>query len=113
MESLTESLDVTIRHKAEFDKLKWESPVRGVRHKYIDQDNLRISLAEYSREMPPHWCEKGHYGYLIEGLMEIEFENETMVYRSGDGIFIPEGSEHKHRGRALSETVLVFFLEKV
>jgi quercetin dioxygenase-like cupin family protein len=113
MESLTESLDVTIRHKAEFDKLEWESPVRGVRHKYIDQAGLRIRLVEYSREMPLHWCEKGHCGYLIDGLMEIEFENEKVVYRSGDGIFIPEGPEHKHRGKALSERVLVFFLEKV
>jgi quercetin dioxygenase-like cupin family protein len=104
---------MTVQYKADFDKLEWESPIEGVRHKYIDQNNLRIRLVEYSKEMPPHWCEKGHYGYLIEGQMEIEYENSKIIYKPGDGIFIPDGPDHKHRGRQLSEKALVFFIEKV
>ena len=104
---------MTIQYKADFDKLEWDSPILGVRHKYIDQNNVRIRLAEYSKEMPPHWCEKGHYGYLIEGQMEIEYKNSKMIYKSGDGIFIPDGPDHKHRARVLSGKVLVFFIEKV
>jgi quercetin dioxygenase-like cupin family protein len=104
---------MTIQYKADFDKLEWEYPVAGVRHKNIDQNNVRIRLVEYSQEMPPHWCEKGHYGYVIAGQMEIEFENETVVCNSGDGIFIPDGPLHKHRGKAISEKVLVFFMENV
>ncbi len=104
---------MTVQYKAEFDKLEWESPIKGVRHKYIDQNNLRIRLVEYSKEMPLHWCEKGHYGYLIEGKLEVEYENGKIIYRSGDGIFISDGSDHKHRGKALTEKVLVFFMEKV
>jgi quercetin dioxygenase-like cupin family protein len=104
---------MAVQYKAEFDKLEWESPIKGVRHKYMDQNNLRIRIVEYSKEMPLHWCEKGHYGYLIEGQLEIEYENEKIVYRSGDGIFIPDGFDHKHRGKALTEKVLVFFMEKV
>jgi quercetin dioxygenase-like cupin family protein len=102
-----------VQYKVEFDKLEWESPIKGVRHKYIDQNNLRIRLVEYSKEMPLHWCEKGHYGYLIEGQMEIEYKNSKIIYKPGDGIFIPEGHDHKHRGRQLSEKVLVFFIEIV
>ena len=102
-----------IQYKVDFDKLEWKSPIKGVRHKYIDQNNLRIRLVEYSKEMPLHWCEKGHYGYLIEGQMEIEYENSKIIYKPGDGIFIPDGPDHKHRGRQLSEKVLVFFIEKV
>jgi quercetin dioxygenase-like cupin family protein len=104
---------MTIQYKVEFDKLDWDSPITGVRHKHIDQNNLRIRLVEYSKEMPLHWCENGHYGYLIEGQLEIEYANETIVYQSGDGIFIPDSSDHKHRGRALTEKVLIFFMEKV
>jgi quercetin dioxygenase-like cupin family protein len=104
---------VTVQYKAEFNKLEWETLLKGVRHKYMDQNDLRIRLVEYSKEMPLHWCEKGHYGYLIEGQMEIEYRNEKIVYRSGDGIFIPDGSDHRHRGKALTEKVLVFFIEKV
>ena len=104
---------MTVQYKAEFDKLDWDSPLEGVRHKFIDQNNLRIRLVEYSKEMTPHWCEKGHYGYLIEGQLEIEYENGKIVYKPGDGIFIPDGSDHRHRGKALTERVLVFFIEKV
>ncbi|MFH1008675.1 MAG: cupin domain-containing protein [Candidatus Latescibacterota bacterium] len=103
---------MTIQYKAPFDKLEWESPIEGMRHKYIGQNELRMSLVEYSKGMPRHWCEKGHYGYLIQGQMEIEYENARIVYEPGDGIFIPSGPDHKHRGNALSEKVLAFFLEK-
>jgi len=40
-------------------------------------------------------------------------KNEKIIYKSGDGIFIPDGSEHKHQGKALTKKVLVFFIEKV
>ena len=102
-----------VQYKAEFNKLEWESPIKGVRHKCIEQNDFRIRLVEYSKEMPLHWCEKGHYGYLIEGKMEIEYGNEKIIYSKGDGIFIPDGSDHKHRGKALTEKALVFFIEKV
>lgn len=62
------------KYKSEFSKLSWESPINGVRHKYFDQNGIRLRLVEYSNNMPLHWCEKGHYGFLIEGNMEIEFE---------------------------------------
>jgi quercetin dioxygenase-like cupin family protein len=104
---------MNVRYKADFSKMEWESPLKGVRHKYMDQDNLRLRLVEYSKEMPLHWCEKGHYGYVLEGQMEIEYAKTKITYGPGDGIFIPDGPEHKHRGKALSEKVLVFFLEKV
>lgn len=104
---------MTVNYKLEFDQLDWQSPVAGVRHKFIEQDNVRVRLVEYSPEMPPHWCEKGHYGYLIEGLLEIEYLDSTVTYKPGDAILIPDGPEHKHRGRVLSERALVFFVEKI
>ncbi|MHB9098286.1 MAG: cupin domain-containing protein [Syntrophales bacterium] len=104
---------MTVQYKTDFDKLEWESPIEGVRHKSAEQNNLRMRLVEYSREMPLHWCEKGHYGYLIEGQMEIEYGHAKIIYDRGDGIFIPDGPAHKHRGRVLSEKAVVFFVEKV
>ena len=103
---------MTVQYRVEFDKLEWESPFEGVRHKYIDQNNLRMRLVEYSKEMLPHWCEKGHYGYVIEGRIEIEYENTKIIYKPGDGIFIPDGPDHRHRGKSLTERVLIFFIEK-
>lgn len=104
---------MSMQHKVDFSKLEWKSLIEGVRHKYFDQNNICMRFIEYSKEMPLHWCEKGHYGYLIEGQMEIEYENEKIIYQSGDGIFIPDGPDHKHRGKLLTEKALVFFVENV
>ena len=93
--------------------MDWESPFAGVRHKCIDQEGIRIRVVEYSKELPPHWCEKGHCGYLISGKMEIEYEDAKITYNPGDGIFIPDGPAHKHKGTVLSGKALVFFIEKV
>ena len=46
-----------------------------------------------------------------QGEFEIEYENETLIYQTGDGVFIPEGKEHKHKARVLSEIVRVIFVE--
>ena len=101
------------QHKVEFGQIEWESPMQGVRHKYLDQDHNRMRLVEYFREMPPHWCEKAHYGYVFEGRLEIEYHAGKVVYEPGDGIFIPEGPDHRHRATVLTDKVLVFFVQKV
>ena len=100
-------------YRVEFDKLEWEYPIQGARHKYIDRGKLRVRLVEYSKEMPAHWCEKGHFGYLLEGSLEIEYENDIVLYNPGDGIYIPDGPEHKHKGKVISEKALVFFIENL
>ena len=41
------------------------------------------------------WCAKGHTGYVLEGEMKVEFENETIPYSSGDGLLIEDGLKHK------------------
>ena len=100
-------------YKVDFGNINWKLPFEGVRHKYLDQDGLRLRLVEYSKEMLPHWCEKGHYGYIISGQMEIEFKNKKEMYNSGDGVFLPPGAEYKHKAKVISEKVLVFFVENL
>jgi quercetin dioxygenase-like cupin family protein len=101
------------QYKLQFDQLEWEVPFEGVRHKYLDQNGLRLRLVEYSANMPAHWCEKGHYGYLLEGRMEIEYDCGTIIYNRGDGMYLPEGPDHKHRAKILTDTALVFFVETI
>jgi quercetin dioxygenase-like cupin family protein len=50
---------------------------------------------------------------MLEGEMEIEFDDRVVVFRAGDGIFIPPGEKHRHRPKAISETVRVIFVEDV
>ena len=102
-----------LQYQVMFDRLPWEEPMVGVRHKIYKHGDRQLRLVEYSRNMPLHWCEKGHYGYILEGKFEIEYQNEKIIFQTGDGVFIPEGEEHKHRAKVLSEFVKVIFIEDV
>jgi ethanolamine utilization protein EutQ (cupin superfamily) len=100
-------------YKIELDNLPWESPMEGIRHKRIVIGDMIIRHVEYSKLTPFHWCEKGHIGYVINGELEIQFNNERQKYKSGDCIIIPDGPDHKHAGKVLSNTVNIFFIEKL
>lgn len=102
-----------INYNIKFKNLEWKSLLKGVRHKVFTQRDKQIRLVEYTKEMPLHWCENGHYGMILDGKFEIEFENETIVYNKGDGVFIPSGNKHKHRARVLSDIVKVIFVEDI
>jgi len=57
--------------------------------------------------------EKGHIGYVLEDQFEIEYENKKIIYQPGDGIFIPGGEKHKHKGKVLTDIVQIIFVENV
>lgn len=100
-----------MQYKVAFESLPWDSPIAGLRQKVHQIGTRQLRLVEYSKNLPPHWCEKGHIGYLLEGEMEIRFEQEVQRYRPGDGIVIPDGPEHKHSGTVLTDTATVVFVE--
>ena len=97
----------------DFDGLDWSSPIPGIRQKVFENGTRRIRLVEYSREMETHWCSKGHFGYILDGRFEIEFDDHTEIFETGDGVFIPDGERHRHRGRVLSKSVRVVFVEDI
>ena len=102
-----------LQYKVDFSKLQWDQPIKGVKCKIYKHGNKQLRLVVYTKDMPPHWCSKGHYGLILEGEFEIEYENDKIIYKSGDGVFIPEGKEHRHMGKVISEFVKVLFVEDV
>ena len=100
-------------YKVKFDELSWESPMEGLRFKAFVHEGRRLRLVEYTKAMPPHWCDKGHIGMILEGRFEIAYKNSVEVYGPGDGVFIPSGQEHQHMGKVLSDVVKVIFVEDV
>ena len=100
-----------ISYRIDFDRLGWVSPIPGMRHKVWEDGKKRVRMVEYTREMEPHWCSRGHFGYILDGRFEIEFDNRTIVFEAGDGVFIPDGDDHRHRARVLSSSVRVVFVE--
>ena len=102
-----------LQYKVDFDDLSWEEPLEGVKCKIFKHGNKQLRLVVYSKKMAPHWCEKEHYGYILDGEFEIEYQDEKGIYQTGDGVFIPAGKEHAHRARVLSESVTAIFVETV
>ena len=100
------------RYRLNFESMAWELPARGARFKAYEQDGRRLRLVEFAREfVEPDWCMKGHIGYIIEGQMEIDFDGKTIVFGPGDGVFIPAGQEHRHKGRVLTDKVKAILVE--
>ena len=101
------------QYRIEFDTMRWESPITGMRQKVFKSGSKRIRLVEYTREMEPHWCSKGHLGQVLDGRFELEFDDGMRTYKPGDGVFIPDGEHHRHKARVLSDVVRVMFVENV
>jgi len=101
------------QYKVDFETMTWDTRMNGLRFKASQQGGKRLRLVEYTKDMEPHWCEKGRIGYILEGRFEIRFETELETFLPGDGVFIPPGKEHKHMGKALTDIVRVVFVEDI
>lgn len=100
-------------HQIRFEELEWESKATGQRFKKHAQHGQQIRLVELTPEFEePNWCSKGHAGFILEGVLELEFENETLIYREGDGFIIPDGAADHHKARALTPIVQMVLFEK-
>ena len=92
--------------------MQWESPADGVRFKAYEQGGRKLRLVEFSKEfVEPDWCAKGHIGYILEGQIVIDFNRDKKLFGPGEGIFIPAGEKHKHKGQALTDKVKAIFVE--
>ena len=72
-------------YKVDFQSIAWETPAPGVRVKIMREDGKQLRLVEFSREfVEPDWCRKGHFGYFLEGQLEIDFDGERVLFAQGD-----------------------------
>lgn len=95
-----------------FDELAWQSPASGLRFKACRSAGKQLRLAEFTPEFrEAEWCEKGHVGYLLEGILEVRFRSVTVTYRAGDALLIPAGFEHGHKARALTSVARLVLME--
>ena len=99
-------------YKVDFDTLEWQSPLPGARFKAYRADEKQIRLVEFTSEfVEPHWCESGHIGLVLEGVLEVDFHGQVVTYRKGDGIFIPSGAPSGHKARSVTPVVRLVLVE--
>lgn len=95
-----------------FDSLSWESQLPGARYKAFQHGDTRLRVAEYTREfVAPDWCREGHVGYVLEGEVDIDFDGDVVRFSAGDGLFIPEGEDNRHKPTVVSDVVRLVLVE--
>ncbi len=98
--------------KIDFAGMEWESPIFGARFKSYDADGKQLRLLELSEDFIEHdWCEKGHIGLVLDGALEVDYHGQSVNYKKGDGLFIPQG--HAHKARSLTPVVRLILVEEV
>lgn len=82
----------------QFNELEWKVQGKGVRTKEYLKGNQKIRIIEFSEGfVEEDWCTKGHIGYVLEGAMRIDFNGRIISYEKGDGLWIEQGEEQKHK----------------
>lgn len=100
-------------HRIVFDVLEWQSPAPGLRVKVWRQGNKQLRLLEHAQEfVEADWCEKAHYGLVLEGELEVTFQSGTQVrFPPASGLAIPAGD--KHKSRPVGARALIFLVEDI
>jgi mannose-6-phosphate isomerase-like protein (cupin superfamily) len=100
--------------KVVFESLEWQVAMPGARFKVFGDGQKQMRLVEFTSEFAePHWCEKGHVGFVLRGELEIDFDGQIVRYGQGSGIFIPMGASTKHKARSVTPSVQLFLVEDV
>ena len=101
-------------HRIAFEEMAWEISPGGARSKQQNLGNKQLRLLEFGRNLNhPDWCLNGHIGYVLEGEMEVEFDNQTLRFKTGDGLYFHAGEADRHRPRAITERVCLIFVEDI
>ena len=100
------------QYKIDFNSMRWDAPTVGVRQKLVESNNKQFRLVEFSNDFVElDWCTKGHTGYILDGQLEIDFNGTSIVYGPGDAAIIPDGEDHKHKAKSITDTVTIFVVE--
>ena len=96
----------------DFERLPWNTGPTGIRSKTALGDGRRIRLVELEGNDREHdWCVTGHVGYVLEGELEIAFEDRMERFTTGAGFFIRSGEDERHKPKAVSRRVVLLLLE--
>lgn len=102
------------RFRVDFQSIPWEEARPGVRHKVYREGLRQIRLVEFaSSHGDPHWCERGHIGFVLHGGLTIEVNGTAHVFAAGDGIFLPAGPDTAHRSVTIVPGTRLIMVEDV
>lgn len=69
------------KFRVDFDSLAWQPSIPGARFKVHREGTRQLRLVELTSEfIEPRWCEKGHIGFVADGLLEVDFGGQVVSY---------------------------------
>jgi hypothetical protein len=90
----------------------WTILAEGARQKLAESGGKRVRLLELTQAfVDEEWCTRGHVGYVLEGQLELAFEDRVEQFAKGSGFVLRDGDRYKHKARALGRRVLVLLTE--
>ncbi len=93
-----------------FGEMPWVNVSELVRQKIIQHDGRRVRLLQIKPGFAePDWCMRGHLGIVLQGSIEIEFDDGVKRFSTGDGLMVSSGVPHK--ACRTSETVTLFLVD--
>jgi hypothetical protein len=81
-----------------FSETPWEQVGDFARQKTIDNGEKRVRLLKLASGFEEKdWCTRGHTGYVIDGALELEFQDRKLTLSAGEPILVSHGEAHKAR----------------
>jgi quercetin dioxygenase-like cupin family protein len=86
--------------RLDFDSFSWEDDQPDIHSRAAEALGQRWAIVEYeagaARE---EWCTDGHRGYVLDGQIEYEFDDDSppLAVVKGQGFFLAAGTGHRGR----------------
>lgn len=95
-----------------FGSIPWEQG----EHRLEKKKTLRgrgVGLLEFAPGfVDPHWCERSHVMYVVQGTLELEFDEGFVTLSAGQCGVLDRGTRHRAKN-AGDEPVVVFTVSDV
>lgn len=98
--------------RIDFSAFPWDQSDVGARSKAIVRDGKKLRLVEFTDKFVEHgWCMKDHFGYVLDGELDISFSDRTERFTEGDGIIIVGGENDRHRVKVAGAVARLILVE--
>jgi mannose-6-phosphate isomerase-like protein (cupin superfamily) len=98
-------------NQTNFSRQSWKQVTPLARQKTMTLGDKRIRLLELAPGFEElEWCLRGHIGYVLDGSLEIEFQNGTQKFEPGDVLAVEPGCHHK--ARRTNQKVTLFVVDE-
>ena len=89
-----------------FDQAPWEGGGHPLESEKTDASGSLAVLRFEPGFSDPHWCQRSHVLYGIEGVLTLDFEHQQRTLNPGQACRIESGTRHRAANRGTVPVVL-------